>query len=169
MATSSWPRKVPTTCTVRRTPRGVTGATVTATGCGSVRAAGAATLLASRPGREITPSATSTPRRPTPRAPAKKHPRSLFQADLMDYPSSRAALPLPFRLGQDAVEHQVQDIAGLALHGALLTGEVVGEHRAVHQVAHHVENAVGRNVPDAPGRDQPAEEVPPGLLVGVLV
>src|ERR1700694_4276533 len=59
----------------------------------------------------------------------------------------RSALALGVR--KNTVENNVENILRLFVERLLPAGEVIREHRARHQVAHGVRNAVNRHFPDA--------------------
>src|SRR5262245_15324887 len=75
-------------------------------------------------------------------------------------------LTAPFRIAEDAVKHDVDKVLGLFGGGLARAGEVVGEHGAVEQIAHHVADALDWHVADAALADHDPIAVLPALGVG---
>src|SRR5262245_1911623 len=62
--------------------------------------------------------------------------------------SSRCPAALTLRIAKDAVKGNVQNVPRLRLDGVALVREIVGEHRAVKEIAHHVGDALHRHIAD---------------------
>src|SRR6516225_8294496 len=86
------------------------------------------------------------------------------------YPVTRALISSAFRIAENPVEDNIEEVPRLGFRGPALAGEIVGEHGPIDQVADVLADAVHGDMAQPAGGDQDPVQIQPaiGIVFAVL-